>query len=109
MAIRACKVSVCDLKGVEHSVEVTAQSVFEAVAQGLRIFRESDWIEEIGRGQTMLVVTAKQPEVEHKIRMRDFEHWLESEGRTPAEVALKNRVRELLKSYSATVGSGGRR
>jgi len=79
--------------------------LFETVAQGLRIFRESDWIEQIAHDQTMLVVTAKQPEVDHNIRMRDFEHWFESEGRTPAEVALKNRTRELLKPYSATVGS----
>jgi len=38
----------------------------------------------------------KQPEVEHKVRMRDFEAWLESNGRSPAEMALKSRLRELL-------------
>jgi hypothetical protein len=29
----------------------------------------------------------KQPEVEHKVRMRDFEAWLESNARSPAEMA----------------------
>ena len=28
----------------------------------------------------------KQPEEEHKVRMRDFEAWLESNGRSPAEM-----------------------
>jgi hypothetical protein len=36
-----------------------------------------------------------QPEVEHKVRMRDFEAWLESNGRCPAEMALKLGLREL--------------
>jgi hypothetical protein len=38
----------------------------------------------------------KQPEVEHRVRMRDFEAWLESNGRSPAEMSLKSRLRELL-------------
>jgi hypothetical protein len=42
-----CTVSYCDLKGVHHVIEVTADSLYEAVAQGLR-FREHDWIDEVG-------------------------------------------------------------
>jgi hypothetical protein len=42
-------VSYSDLKGVEHVIDVTADSLYEAVAQGLRVFRENDWIDEVGR------------------------------------------------------------
>jgi hypothetical protein len=35
-----------DAQGDEHTVQVTAQSLYEAVAQGLRIFREHDWSED---------------------------------------------------------------
>ena len=59
MAVRTCKVSRRDPQGVEHTVEVSAQSVFEAVAQALRVFREAG-------------------------------------GRSPAEMTLKNRLRDLL-------------
>jgi len=31
------------LQCVEHSVEVTAQTLYEAVAQGWRVFGESEW------------------------------------------------------------------
>jgi hypothetical protein len=31
--------------GIEHVVEVSANSLYEAVAQALRIFRDNDWIE----------------------------------------------------------------
>ena len=88
--------SYCDLNGVEHASEVTVDSLYEAVAQGLRVFRESDWIDEVGGGNTSISVVVRQPAVEHKVRVRDFERWLESQGRTPAEVSLKGRLRELL-------------
>jgi hypothetical protein len=97
MALRTCKVTCCDLKGVEHSVEVTADSLYEAVAHGLRAFRDADWVDDIGRGQTAITVTVKQPEVQHTVRVKDFEAWLESGGRSPAEMSLKTRLRELLK------------
>jgi hypothetical protein len=47
-------------------------------------------------GQRTITVVVKQPEVEHKVRLRDFEAWLESNGRSPTEMALKSRLRELL-------------
>jgi hypothetical protein len=67
-------------------VEVSADSLYEAVAQDLRVFRENDWIHEIGRGQTTISVAVSHPEVQHKVRIQDFERWLESQGRTPAEM-----------------------
>lgn len=33
--IRSCRVTVQDLDGITHTVEVTAESLYEAVAQGL--------------------------------------------------------------------------
>jgi hypothetical protein len=89
-------VSCNDLRGVEHVVEVSADSVYEAVAQGLRAFRENAWVDELGSGLTAVTVRVKQPEVEHRIVMKDFERWLESNGKTPAEIVLKNRLRQLL-------------
>jgi|SRR6516162_324465 hypothetical protein len=96
MSVRTCSVSYCDPNGVEHAIEVMAESLYEAVAQGLRVFRENEWIGGISRGQTMITVLVRQPEVQHKVRVQDFERWLESQGRTPAEVSLKGRLRELL-------------
>jgi hypothetical protein len=69
---------------------VTADSLYEAVARGLAACGD------IGHGQTTVTVVVKQPEVEHKVRMRDFEAWLESAARSPAEMSLKTRLRQLL-------------
>ena len=96
MGLRTCTVSYRDGKDVKHVVEVTADSLYEAVAQALRVFGENDWIDAMSRGQTIISVLVRQPEVEHRVRLQDFEHWLEAQGRTPAEVSLKSRLRELL-------------
>jgi hypothetical protein len=72
------------------------KSSIEAVARALALFREADWAGSIGHGQTTVTVALKQPKVEHNLRMRDFEPWLESNGRSPAEMMLKSRLRELL-------------
>ena len=96
MALKTCKVSCIDLRGVEHAAEVSAGSVYEAVAQALRIFRENEWVEDIGRGQTAITVKVKHPEIEHTVRVQDFKRWLESSPRSSAEMILKNRLRELL-------------
>ena len=50
----------------------------------------------MGHGQTTITVVVKQPEVEHTVRVRDFENWLESTGRSPAEMSLKTRLRQFL-------------
>jgi hypothetical protein len=68
----------------------------EAVAQALRVFREDDWTEDPNRGPASVVVTINQPQVEHRVRIKDFENWLESAGKSPAEMALKSRLRDII-------------
>jgi hypothetical protein len=97
VALRTCKVTCRDIEGVEHTVEVSADSLYEAVTRGLAALRDADWAADIGHGQTTITVVVKQPEVEHEVRMRDIKVWLESNGRSPAEMALKSRLRELLR------------
>jgi hypothetical protein len=41
---------VADLAGVEQSTEVTAASLYEAVAAALASLRKDDWVGEIGTG-----------------------------------------------------------
>jgi len=96
MALKTCKVTCFDLKQVEHTVEVSAGSVYEAVAQALRILRDNEWVEKMGHGRTPIVVKVKHPEIEHTVRVQDFERWLEANPRSPAEMVLKNRLRDLL-------------
>jgi hypothetical protein len=96
MALRTCRVTCRDIDGVEYSVEVKADSLYEAVAHALRAFRDAGWASDIGHGQTRIRIVVKQPEVEHMVRVSDFEQWLQASGRSPAEMSLKTRLRQLL-------------
>ena len=57
-------------------------------------FGQNDWVEEIHQNST-ITIAVKEPEVEHKVRIRDFENWLASNGKSPAEQALKTDLRAL--------------
>jgi hypothetical protein len=94
MALRSCKVICRDPAGIEYSVQVSAQTLYEAVAQALRVFREYEWCD-LALAASVLV-RIRQPEVEHRVQLRDFYNWLEAAGRSPAEMALKSRLREIV-------------
>jgi hypothetical protein len=86
-----------DARGIEHGVQLSAQSLYEAVAQALRIFREHDWCDEDLRNSAACVMVKVMPaEVEHRVRISDFEAWLESAGKSPAEMSLKSRLRDIM-------------
>jgi pyruvate/2-oxoglutarate dehydrogenase complex dihydrolipoamide dehydrogenase (E3) component len=53
------------------------------------------WIVGINQNST-ITIAVKEPEVEHRVRIRDFENWLSSNGKSPAEQALKIDLRALL-------------
>lgn len=50
----------------------------------------------LNRGPANVVVTMKQPEVEHT--GPNQRNWLESADRTPAAMALKSRLRDIIGS-----------
>ena len=47
MALRTCRVSCRDAESIEHTVQVTAQTLYEAVAHALRVFCEYEWCEDL--------------------------------------------------------------
>jgi hypothetical protein len=50
MPVRSCRVTIRDMEGVSHTVEVTAATLYEAVAQGLAAIRGNEWVGGIGDG-----------------------------------------------------------
>src|SRR5438445_13588630 len=96
MAVRSCRVSIRDTEGIEHSAEVSAESLYEAVALGLRAIRQCSWVEDIGQNFTIRVLARDTP-VEHSVEFRAFHKWLEQPSRSPREIttfrpALSNRA-----------------
>jgi hypothetical protein len=91
---RIVEVSFCDLAGMRHSVEVPADSLYEAAALALAAFRRSLAVDPPGSA-TRLVVSVPRGEAErHEVKVQAVEEWLACQGRTPKEQALKRRLRE---------------
>jgi hypothetical protein len=95
VAVRACVVSFAGERGVRHSVEVTAETLYEAAATALSIFRESEWADAVGPG-TALQVTVKNPETTHSVTPSQIRRWCDGVAVSPDEVLKRRRVRTLI-------------
>jgi hypothetical protein len=96
VVLRTCTVAVRDLRDVEHSIEVTAETLYEAIATALAALQQDNWVGEIGQGPTTVRVLVQQPPVRHEVQMKDFLAWLARQGRSPAEVFLKQKLAKIL-------------
>jgi phosphoribosylformimino-5-aminoimidazole carboxamide ribonucleotide (ProFAR) isomerase len=95
MTARSCRVTIRDPEGIEHTAEVTAESLYEAIALGLKAIRESSWVDGIAQNFAIRVLVRDTP-VEHTVEFRAFNKWLEQRGRTPKEITIRSRIREIL-------------
>jgi hypothetical protein len=95
---QSCRVSVTDIDGINHSTCVNADTLFEAVARGLKVIRESVWAGEIPEGINTVTVRAAQPEVEHRVKVSEFKSWLNRTGGSPAETVHRKKVRAIFGS-----------
>jgi hypothetical protein len=96
VVLRTCTVSVKDVRDVEHSIEVSAETLYEAIANALAALQQDSWVGEIGQGFATVTVVVQQPPVRHEVKMKDFVSWLGRQGRSPAEVVLKQKLERIL-------------
>ena len=86
-----------DLEGVFHSVEVTAESVYEASVLALSALSKHEWIENVGPG-TRLEIQIMEPGVTHLLLVAQLRAWLERPTASPAEMVKKQKLKALLAS-----------
>jgi len=84
------------MEGVAHTVEVTATTLYEAVALGLKQLRANEWVEELAGARNIVTVSVKSVQIEHTVQIGEFRKWLERKGGSPAEVTRKRKIREIL-------------
>ena len=80
---------------MSHSVEVTAESLYEAVALGLRAIRGRDWVEGL-RDQFRVDVSVSEVPVRHSVELKEFYSWLERDGGAPRDIVQRKRARKIL-------------
>ena len=96
MPVRSCRVTIQDLDGVSHTVEVTAATLYEAVAQGLAAIRGNEWVAGVAQGLNAVKVAVADVRVEHEVKLMDFTKWVEKTGGSPREMSDRQRIRAIL-------------
>jgi hypothetical protein len=84
------------MDGISHAVEVTAPTLYEAVAQGLAAIRGNEWVAGIAQGLNVVKVSVADVRVEHEVKLVDFTKWLERTGGSPRDVTQRQRIRSIL-------------
>ena len=85
-----------DSDGVEHAVELEARSLYEAVGLAIDRFRRCEHVKYEPLGLHEFVVVSREPSTEHRLTRDTFEAWLRRPGGSPAEVAIKTKLTDLL-------------
>src|ERR1700690_894480 len=96
MPVRSCRVTISDMNGVAHTVEVTAATLYEAIALGLAAIRTDDWVVGIPEGLNAVKVRVTDLPVEHQVKLQDFLKWVERKGGSPRETTDRLRIREII-------------
>jgi hypothetical protein len=84
------------MEGIAHTVEVSAGTLYEAVALGLAAIRGNDWVMGIAEGFNVVRVRVTAIPIEHEVKLGDFTKWLERQGGSPREVIHRKRIRDIL-------------
>src|SRR5262245_36692456 len=96
MSPKHCRVTLKDPNGLIHRVEVDAESVYEAAVLAVRAMKRSDWIEAVGPAARLQIEVFEAP-VTHFLHIMQLTRWLDAGGRSPEEVAKKQRLKALLR------------
>jgi len=95
VGVRVCTVSFQDRRGIRHSVDVEAESLYEAVVFAVRRFRGDIWAEQVAKG-TLLDVEVREPATKYSISLQQVEGWLAGVTTNPSEAMKKAKLKMLL-------------
>ena len=95
MPVKACAVSFTGPSGVRHSVEVEAESLYEAAVLGVRRLNQNIWSENVGPA-TVLDIEVREPGSRHSISLQQVERWLAGATTNPHEASKKAKLKMML-------------
>jgi hypothetical protein len=97
MALRRCTVSFLSATGISHSVEVDAETLYEAAGLGLARLKRDGWIEGLGPG-SRLTIEVREPSTVHSLTVTQVQRWIDGMTSSPADVLRRARVKQQLGS-----------
>jgi hypothetical protein len=88
-------VSFVDTRGIRHSADVEAESLYEAAVLGVRRLNEHPWVEQIGSG-TVMDIEVREPSTRHAVTLQQVERWLAGATANPTEASKKAKLKMML-------------
>ena len=88
----ACIVSYVDSEGLRHTVEVQADSLYEAAVLAIRTFKTHDY----EPGLMSKLEIEIRSSIIHTVTPKRVHEWLKGGARSPKEMATKDRLRAML-------------
>ena len=85
----SCLVTFTDSEGIEHSVRVPAESLYEAAVEAIATFRRGVLAEMPFGPNTRLTIRVKAPEEEHTVIIAKVLSWLDGATTSPSEKLKK--------------------
>jgi hypothetical protein len=93
---RCCVVSFTDSEGIQHCVQVSAATMYEAAVEALAAFRHSGFADATFGPATRLTIRVKAPEEQHTVTVAKVNSLLDAGARSPNEQVQKARLKERL-------------
>lgn len=90
--MRNCVVSYLDTDGIRHTVELEAETLYEAAVLAMVRFKEHAC--EPGALRTLEIEIRSS--VTHSVTPQKVREWLAGGAKSPKEATMKQRLRELL-------------
>jgi hypothetical protein len=87
-----CFVSYLDTLGIRHSVEVEAESLYEAAVLAVGTFKNHG----CAPGEISQLEVEVRSSVVHTVTLKRIREWLNGGARSPNEAVIKQKLRELL-------------
>jgi len=94
MGVAQCAVGFRSADGVMHSVQVNAESVYEAATRGLVAFQRHPWLKAELALTTLLLVQPNGARQVHRVEVRRLLAWFDGSGRDRARRFQLKRLLE---------------
>jgi hypothetical protein len=95
MATKTCTVRFTNPSGVSHSVDVSADSLYEAAILGFSLLKQDGWVDPVAPG-TQLEIQVRHPATTHNVSLAQLRRWVEGIAVSPDETMRKRKLKELL-------------
>lgn len=93
---KPCSVSFTDLNGLRHTVDLEAESVYEAAVLALDALRKSSFVEVLPGSASKFQVSVRENVVTHEISLLKVQQWAGSSSSSPAETMRRRRLKAIL-------------